>query len=133
MSTALLAPRRKRSVSLTALIDVVFILLMFFMLTSSFSRLSSINLQAPAPGTSATASEAQFIVLHEDGQLSIYGKPKTQYPTVALALNALDMAKPLVVVPESAASVQAVVSAMEALKAGGVKQISLASPLQKSV
>ncbi|MEX0280950.1 MAG: biopolymer transporter ExbD, partial [Arenibacterium sp.] len=42
------APRRRRVVSLTALIDVVFLLLLFFMLTSTFSSFGEIELFPPA-------------------------------------------------------------------------------------
>ncbi|MEX0340384.1 MAG: ExbD/TolR family protein [Arenibacterium sp.] len=52
------APRRRRVVSLTALIDVVFLLLLFFMLTSTFSSFGEIELFPPAGGQ-AGASEPQ--------------------------------------------------------------------------
>lgn len=53
------APRRKRNINLTPLIDVVFILLVFFMLASSLTDWRSIQLAtgtAPAePGQAPTA------------------------------------------------------------------------------
>lgn len=44
-------PRRRNLISLTPLIDVVFILLIFFMLASNFLEWRSINLNSPAEST----------------------------------------------------------------------------------
>lgn len=44
------APFRRRTVSLTALIDVVFLLLLFFMLTSTFSNFGEIEMNRTAGG-----------------------------------------------------------------------------------
>jgi len=49
--------RRKNPISLTPLIDVVFILLVFFMLASSFEKTRTVELQAPKKGK-ATAAKA---------------------------------------------------------------------------
>ena len=49
------APFRRRTVSLTSLIDVVFLLLLFFMLTSTFSTFGEIELNQPSG--SATQSD----------------------------------------------------------------------------
>ncbi len=61
--SAAYANQRKRSlISLTPLIDVVFILLLFFMLASSFIDLSSIMLNAPAQGTGTPSAEGALLV-----------------------------------------------------------------------
>lgn len=62
------AARRRAVISLTPLIDVVFILLIFFMLASSFLNWRSIELAAPAqavPG--ASHDDALSVRLHADG------------------------------------------------------------------
>ncbi len=53
------APFRRRTVSLTALIDVVFLLLLFFMLTSTFSTFGEIELNPPAGGQRQGEEPAQ--------------------------------------------------------------------------
>lgn len=63
------APRRKRSVSLTPLIDVVFNLLLFFMLASSLAKWSGLEL---ATGSEAASNEdipAAEVYLLADRQL----------------------------------------------------------------
>ena len=61
--------RRRALVSLTPLIDVVFILLVFFMLASSFLDWRAIDLAPPgeAASTVATQSAAMLIDITEDG------------------------------------------------------------------
>jgi len=47
---SLVPAARRRSLSLTSLIDVIFLLLLFFMLTSTFTRLGELELTPGAPG-----------------------------------------------------------------------------------
>lgn len=49
--------QRARRISLTSLIDVIFLLLLFFMLTSTFSRYSEVPLTAATSGAQSTTSE----------------------------------------------------------------------------
>jgi biopolymer transport protein ExbD len=64
----LAAPRRRAALSLTSLIDVIFLLLMFFMLTSTFTRLGEIDLTAAAQGGSeAPQSPPVFVQLSPEG------------------------------------------------------------------
>lgn len=50
-------PRRKQLISLTPLIDVVFILLLFFMLTSTFVAWRTVDTPLSAPSETSVASE----------------------------------------------------------------------------
>ena len=52
---SLVPPARRSGLSLTSLIDVIFLLLLFFMLTSTFTRLGELELTAGSPGGSASA------------------------------------------------------------------------------
>ena len=70
------APRRIRRVSLTALIDVVFLLLLFFMLTSTFSSFGEIELNPPAGGKTNASEPIKraFLQMSNDG-LILNGTP----------------------------------------------------------
>lgn len=70
------APFRRRTVSLTALIDVVFLLLLFFMLTSTFSTFGEIELNRPSGGAvqSQDTVERAFLQLGAD-RLVLNGTP----------------------------------------------------------
>jgi biopolymer transport protein ExbD len=61
------APRRRRLISLTPLIDVVFILLVFFMLASSFMEWRLIDLQLGGDGGGEVDPSAARVQLTADG------------------------------------------------------------------
>jgi len=81
------APFQRRKVSLTALIDVVFLLLLFFMLTSTFSTFGEIELNRPSGGQSQTDTEVErvFVQLGAD-RLVLNGQPAS-IETAAEALE----------------------------------------------
>lgn len=73
---SLCQPAPRRRLALTPLIDVVFLLLMFFMLTSSFDKFATIDLSigGKAAVGSSTAKISNIIVrVHENGRLDING------------------------------------------------------------
>jgi len=61
-------PFRRRRLSLTSLIDVIFLLLLFFMLSSTFSQFSEVDLATAGAGQPG-ASEARpvFVQLRAQG------------------------------------------------------------------
>jgi len=63
------ARRRVRRLSMTSLIDVIFLLLLFFMLSSTFSRFAEVELVAGGTDAPAarTAKELLFLRLTADG------------------------------------------------------------------
>ncbi|QIG78754.1 biopolymer transporter ExbD [Stakelama tenebrarum] len=61
---ALRRARTRRRISITSLIDVIFLLLLFFMLASSFTHISELEVSAPVPrGASSAAPSADARVL----------------------------------------------------------------------
>ncbi|MEM0934549.1 MAG: biopolymer transporter ExbD [Pseudomonadota bacterium] len=59
---------RRRALSLTPLVDVIFLLLLFFMLTSTFSRFGEIEVSAAAAGDGGGAvTDTRFLQLTEEG------------------------------------------------------------------
>lgn len=67
------AVRRKNIISLTPLIDVVFILLIFFMLATSFSRFGSYEIHASESSdtSSGDSEKSVHIVLDKTGVISM--------------------------------------------------------------
>lgn len=60
------ARSRRRRLSLTSLIDVIFLLLLFFMLSSTFTRFAEVELTAAAAGAGTTAEPPVFVQLRPD-------------------------------------------------------------------
>ena len=68
---------------MTSLIDVIFLLLLFFMVSSTFSKFSEVELAAASSGGAATAVPPIFLQLFPD-RLTVNGQPR---PLDALALT----------------------------------------------
>ena len=61
---------------MTPLIDVIFLLLLFFMLSSTFSRFADVELMTAAGGGAADAANPLFLQLRED-RLSLNGEDRS--------------------------------------------------------
>ncbi|MBO6560980.1 MAG: biopolymer transporter ExbD [Nisaea sp.] len=128
-----LAARRRRptaEISLTPLIDVVFILLVFFMLASSFLDWRSIGLQTAKLGGAGSASEGSVLVkLKADGGFLVSGENMDHAGfTERLAKLAGRETKPKIVLEaERGVPLQAVVDTVDQAAAQGLTEVTLAS------
>src|SRR5690606_11646316 len=127
MPATLAAKPRRRTLGLTALIDVVFILLMFFMLTSSFTREKQFDLTAPVASAAAPATTPRQLLLRADGTLQPVDGD-TFHSDAALTAS-LGTDEPLILRPAPDASVQTLVSALARLDNLGFSRLSLGNPL----
>lgn len=59
--------------SLTSLIDVIFLLLLFFMLTSTFTRFSEVELAAAAAGTGTPSDRPPLFLRLAEDDVSLNG------------------------------------------------------------
>jgi biopolymer transport protein ExbD len=66
---------RRRKLSLTSLIDVIFLLLLFFMLSSTFSKYGEVRFLAGAAGSVAPASAPPLFLRLDGSVLSLNGVP----------------------------------------------------------
>lgn len=66
-------PFRRRALSLTSLIDVIFLLLLFFMLSTTFTRTAELPLVAGGGGIGAAQTAPVFLRLTAD-DLSVNGQ-----------------------------------------------------------
>ena len=129
MSTTPLYAARRRAVSLTALIDVVFILLMFFMLTSTFSRWKAVDFHFPVAGPEPSPQQPQAMILHANGALSLNGRAFSVSPPGDS--GGLDSTRPVVVFPEAETRLQIIISAFEQLQAAGISGVWLGKSLER--
>lgn len=130
MAVALLPARSRKAISLTALIDVVFILLMFFMLTSSFSQLEALALKTASAVEVASedAADPALVLVDEAGRYYL-----NQLASAALTIGQLrdkiGASQPVVILPYSYTAVQVLVDAMHDLKAAGFERLTLGSSI----
>lgn len=115
-----------RGLPLTPLIDVVFILIIFFMLTTSFMRIESLELILPSKG--GKAAEKQEVVrlyLYGNGEMKL-GTRDVQPSTLDDALKALftkDAATKMMVLAGDDVTMQQMVNAMDRIYAAGGQSI----------
>lgn len=69
------ARRTPRRISLTPLIDVVFLLLIFFMLSSTFLKFTTINIAGGNAGAGqGDVSNLVLVRVHKDGKIDVNGQ-----------------------------------------------------------
>ena len=123
------AKRKKRSaLSVTSLIDVIFLLLLFFMLTSTFVRHQEVQIAAPAPrGASGRCVPDVLMRTEADGAIAVNGKAISASDLVErlAALHAAGGTTLLVKASEGSDS-QTLVGAVEAARRAGFAAISVA-------
>lgn len=61
-------------VAMTPMLDIVFILLIFFIVTSAFAVEDAIGIEAPAPSDGGDATPAMLIRVTDEGLISINGR-----------------------------------------------------------
>jgi biopolymer transport protein ExbD len=116
---------RKTIISLTPLIDVVFILLVFFMLASSFMDWHAINLDtAPAARTAVAETEPMVIAVRGD-EVLLNNTPLALDALVAKALARQPADQPVSLQPLERTRVQQLVRVLDALNAAGIAPLKL--------
>jgi len=121
---------RRRLISLTPLIDVVMILLVFFMLASSFVQWQVIALDTPALPSldSGDVQGAVLVRIHADGQLDINGLAVTGQALEDRLRSLLDRdpAQSVLVQPRRGVDLQTLVSVLDRLHRLGVERLGVA-------
>lgn len=120
---------RRSAISLTPLIDVVFILLLFFMLSSTFSPLSALSVTASSSGSAESQAEVKPLIIHiVDAKVlrisgaSYHYAENGDIPPLQRAI--IDKA-PVMVRAEPTASVQHVVDILAFLEQQGLSNLHL--------
>ncbi|MEN3794270.1 biopolymer transporter ExbD [Fulvimarina sp. MAC3] len=121
-------PARRAGLSMTSLIDVIFLLLLFFMLTSTFVRHQQVEIAAPAPqGASGGSTPDILLRAKPDGAISVNGEV---VETIALVERLAGLreagGEKLLVKADDGADSQTLVGAVEAARRAGFSAISVA-------
>ena len=123
-------PRRRRQlVGLTPLIDVVFILLVFFMLASSFLDWRSVSLGIPAEGPAVSEAETRSLVvrLFDDGGYALDGESLDLDGLESGLARALasDESRPVVVRADSSVPLRRLMAVVDAATRAGATDLNL--------
>jgi len=127
-------PRKKTLVNLTPLIDVVFILLIFFMLASNFIQWHTIELSVGE--SSDIEIDHQKISIIGISPENLYSLNKQLLPLDAIISKVRERIRnniehPIIVQPKEGTDVQAMVNVLNLLKDFAGNSISVAKPAEK--
>jgi biopolymer transport protein ExbD len=121
------------------LVDVLLLLLIFFMLSTTFSKRSDLSVQLPEASGAPAAADAKRleIVITANSHYSINDRSLANgdLETIKAALREVaggDTARPLTITADGNAPHQAVVRAMDAAGQLGFSRLSLTTQLPKS-
>ncbi|MCR9241667.1 MAG: biopolymer transporter ExbD [Rhodobiaceae bacterium] len=119
-------PRSKLVLSLTPLIDVVFILLIFFMLASQFVDWRQIKLTPQAQFSEAVGEEQTLsLILQNDGSFMLDGQAVEGLQLAIAALISHGKNRTVFIEPEEDVEIQSVIDMIEALNASGFTKVQL--------
>jgi biopolymer transport protein ExbD len=127
-------------INLTPLIDVVFLLLIFFMVTTTFDRDAKIKINLPTTSNAATAptkNDTLELLIDNQGKYFIDGreilnnKPETLFRAMTQVLDQRGKNPPLVISADANANYQSVVTAMDIAGRLGLTNFSMATTQSK--
>jgi len=126
--------RGSPEVNLTALIDVVFLLLIFFMVSTTFEWRTELGIELPQAGARESARDDAVVdvVIDAAGGVEVEGRrlgdPTTQSLRQALARAARGLDSPPVVISADARTPhQSVVTVMDAARTAGLYRLTFAA------
>lgn len=119
-------------INLIPFIDVLLVVLIFLMLTTTWSKFNEMNLSLPSAQSSETASpNATWVVaVSAQGAYAINGSPLEGRQIKDLQNNLLGLEKTdgsLLIKADASASHQAVVNVLEAARLNGISKIAFAT------
>ena len=127
-------PREELELNLTPLIDVVFLLLIFFMVSTTFQKESEISLQLPRASDAEIElrDEKLEVVINAAGTFYVNDQELVQSDVISLqnALHKVSDGKrdmPLIIRADAQTPHQAVVTAMDAAAQLGMLKMSIAT------
>jgi len=126
-------PEEDVSINLTPLIDVVFLLLIFFMISTTFDTTSQLKIKLPEASQSQSAVSERKINLLIDakGLFFVNSRELTNNNSAtlkaALERSMVDGKLPIVIQADAASPVQSLVTAMDVVGQLGLPQVSIAT------
>lgn len=125
--------KKRQAISLTPLIDVVFILLLFFMLSSSFVPWRQINVSMPTGTSVSTKEVARIDILDNQGRFSIESQEYQMLDKVGLK-KLVNQFPDTVFLIMAGADIETgvLVALLDQLTLAGAKEVSIGAALKGS-
>jgi biopolymer transport protein ExbD len=129
-------PPDEPEINLIPFIDVLLVILIFLMLTTTYSKFTELQVSLPVANADAARDRPREIIvaIAADGRYAVNREPleARSVEAVAAALRALvEKDSILIISADAAAPVQAVVTAMDAARREGLTRITFAAQTGK--
>lgn len=116
----------KSVINLTSMVDMLFLILLFFLVTSSFIEQPNIRLELPSTRYASTSKlEERTLTISQDGKLFFQNEPVERKELISVLKNAFlkQDDKTLVLRADKNVPYGAVVDVMDAAKGAGLRRI----------
>lgn len=118
------------AIDIAPLIDVVFILLLFFLVTASFVRETGVDVQRPQASTGAALSpDAMRLSITESGAVYTEGQ-RVELPELQLRVRSFLSSTPggpVIVIPDVRVPSGRLIEVMDAARAAGAVHVAIAT------
>jgi biopolymer transport protein ExbD len=123
-------PTEEAAVDMAPLIDMVFILLIFFMVTTTFVKDAQVDLQRPSAASAQAAStKAIRVTLDQRGDIYVEGRPVrawlVQNQVRELLRGAVD--RPVLVVVDRRVRAEQLIEVVDQCRLAGAKDVAVAT------
>ncbi len=121
-------------IKIAPLIDMVFILLIFFLVTTSFVSETGLTVERPASRTAESMREQSVMIgISASGQIYVSGRMVGLFSLRPLMESRLRTQPELsaILVADKAVSAELIVRVMDELRLSGVRRIALSTELKK--
>jgi biopolymer transport protein ExbD len=126
-------PKEEPEINLIPFIDVLLVILIFLMLTTTYSKFTEVQLRLPVADTDVQRDYPKEIIVTvtSDGRYTVKGNPVTGRTVDAMA-QAFTDAQPqkesvVIITADAAAPHQSVITVMEGARRVGLSQITFAT------
>ena len=122
------AENEASEVNLTPMLDVVFIMLIFFIVTTSFIKESGVEIERPESSAASPRPEAQVTVaLTPEGAVWVDGRPVDLHRVGAEVAGLLGSEGSVVIQADRLATTGRLLEVMDRLRESGVEDVAVAA------
>lgn len=122
------------AIDMTPMLDIVFIMLIFFIVTTSFVKESGIEVNSPSAATSTKKEKANILIgISETGDIWI-DKRRIDIRSVRANVEKLHAENPegsVVIQSDKNSNTGTLIKVMDQVKLAGIKAISIAAKIQE--
>jgi biopolymer transport protein ExbD len=127
-------PEEENEINMTPMLDVVFIMLIFFIVTTSFVKESGVSVNRPTAATASVVQKGNIIVaIKADGEIWI-DKRAVDLRAVRANIQRLHVQNPqsaVVIASDRDAKTGLLVKVMDQIRQAGVQNVSIAAEVDR--